>query len=192
MDIINLEKFLKEKGEKDYRLKQVKKAVFVDLINNWDEAATLSKELREEIKKEFPISSVEMLSLLESKNKDSTKAVFKFKDGNVIEAVLMKHLNTKDDDAKAGRNTVCVSSQAGCAMNCGFCATGKMGLKRNLTSEEIIDQILFFARFLRQCLPSRQPLAAHQQGVALMAINNIVFMGMGEPFLTYDNTIQAI
>ena len=105
MDIINLEKFLKNKGEKDYRLKQIKKAVFVDLINAWDEAATLSKKLREEIKKEFPISSVEMLSLLESKNKDSTKAVFKLKDGNVIEAVLMKHLNTKDDDAKAGRNT---------------------------------------------------------------------------------------
>ena len=177
MDIINLEKFLKEKGEKDYRLKQVKKAVFVDLINNWDEAATLSKELREEIKKEFPISSVEMLSLLESKNKDSTKAVFKLKDGNVIEAVLMKHLNTKDDDAKAGRNTVCVSSQAGCAMNCGFCATGKMGLKRNLTGEEIIDQVLFFARFLKK---------------ENQAINNIVFMGMGEPFLNYDNTIQAI
>ena len=150
MDIINLEKFLKEKGEKDYRLKQVKKAVFVDLINNWDEAATLSKELREEIKKEFPISSVEMLSLLESKNKDSTKAVFKLKDGNVIEAVLMKHLNTKDDAAKAERNPVCVSSQAGCAMNCGFCATGKIGLKRNLTSEEIVDQVLFFARLLKQ------------------------------------------
>ena len=145
MDIINLEKFLKNKGEKDYRLKQIKKAVFVDLINAWDEAATLSKKLREEIKKEFPISSVEMLSLLESKNKDSTKAIFKLKDGNIIETVLMRHLNTKEDDVKAGRNTVCVSSQAGCAMNCGFCATGKMGLKRNLTSEEIIDQILFFA-----------------------------------------------
>src|SRR3989344_7705795 len=162
-------------GEKDYRLKQVKKAVFIDLINNWEEATTLSKELREEIKKEFPISSVEMLSLLESKNKDSTKAVFKFKDGNVIEAVLMKHLNTKDDDAKAGRNTVCVSSQAGCAMNCGFCATGKMGLKRNLTSEEIVDQVLFFARHLKE----------ENQN-----INNVVFMGMGEPFLNYDNTIQ--
>src|SRR3989344_2633912 len=191
MDIINLEKFLKEKGEKDYRLKQVKKAVFVDLINNWDEAATLSKELREEIKKEFPISSVEMLSLLESKNKDSTKAVFKLKDGNVIEAVLMKHLNTKDDDAKAGRNTVCVSSQAGCAMNCGFCATGKIGLKRNLTSEEIVDQVLFFARLLKQW-----------QGLALTSdvkvshcpkiVNNVVFMGMGEPFLNYDNTIKSI
>ena len=194
MDIINLENFLKNKGEKNYRLKQIKKAVFVDLIDDWDEAATLSKELREEIKKEFPISSVEMLSLLESKNKDSTKAVFKLKDGNVIEVVLMKHLNTKDDDAKAGRNTVCVSSQAGCAMNCGFCATGKMGLKRNLTGEEIIDQVLFFARHLRQwqgeTLTSNVKVSpCHER---YEKVNNIVFMGMGEPFLNYDNTIQAI
>ena len=144
MDIINLEKFLKDMGESGYRLKQIKKAVFVDLIKDWEEATTLSKELREEIKKEFPVFNLETLNIIESKNKDSVKAVFKLKDGNVIETVLMKHLNTKEDDAKAGRNTVCVSSQAGCAMNCGFCATGKMGLKRNLTSEEIIDQILFF------------------------------------------------
>jgi len=177
MNIINLEKFLKEIGEKNYRLKQVKKAVFVDLINDWDEATTFSKELREEIKKEFPILSMKVLNLLESKNKDSVKAVLKLKDGNIIETVLMKHLNTKEDDAKAGRNTVCVSSQAGCAMNCGFCATGKMGLKKNLTSEEIVDQVLFFARHLNK---------------ENQTINNIVFMGMGEPFLNYDNTIQAI
>ena len=184
MDIIKLEKFLKEKGEKDYRLKQIKKAVFCDLINNWDEAMTLSKELREELSKKFPIASLELLSLpageaglFESKNKDSTKAIFKLKDENIIETVLMKHLNTKEDDAKSGRNTVCVSSQAGCGMNCGFCATGKIGLKRNLTGEEIVDQVLFFAQFLKK---------------EKQVVNNIVFMGMGEPFLNYDNTIQAI
>ena len=81
------------------------------------------------------------------------------------------------DDVKEGRNTVCVSSQAGRAMNCGFCATGKMGLKRNLTGEEIIDQVLFFARYLR---------------LSTLNVNNVVFMGMGEPFLNYDNTIEAI
>ena len=177
MDIIKLGKFLKEKGEKDYRLKQIKKAVFCDLINNWDEATALSKELREELKKEFPIASLELLNLIESKNKDSIKAIFKLEDGNIIETVLMKHLNTKEDDVKAGRNTVCISSQAGCAIGCGFCATGKMGLKRNLTSEEIVDQILLFARLLKK---------------ENQAVNNVVFMGMGEPFLNYDNTIEAI
>ena len=141
--------------------------------------------------------------LIESKNKDSAKAVFKLEDGNIIETVLMKHIRPtrtpslhsgdlvgQDDEEKAGRNTVCVSSQAGCAMNCGFCATGKMGLKRNLTSEEIVDQVLFFARLLK-----------HHQGLPLISkgvldgrnsINNVVFMGMGEPFLNYGNTIEAI
>src|SRR3990170_1347283 len=173
MDIINLEKFLKDMGESGYRLKQIKKAVFVDLIKDWEEATTLSKKLREEIKKEFNILSWEVLNIIESKNKDSVKAIFKLKDGNIIETVLMKHLNTKEDDTKNGRNTVCVSSQAGCAINCEFCATGKMGLKRNLTGEEIIDQVLFFARHLKK----------ENQN-----INNVVFMGMGEPFLNYDNT----
>jgi len=185
---------LKEKGEKDYRLKQVKKAVFVDLIKDWEEATTLSKELREEIKKEFPVSVSEPLNIIESKNKDSTKAVFKLKDGNIIETVLMRRLNTKEDDAKAGRNTVCVSSQAGCAMNCGFCATGKMGLKRNLTGEEIIDQVLFFARHLRkwqgETLTSNVKVSpCHER---YEKVNNVVFMGMGEPFLNYENTVQAI
>ena len=176
MDIINLGKFLKEKGEKPYRLKQIKKAVFVDLINNWDEATTVSKELREEFQKTFPVSSLEKLNLLESKNKDSAKAVFKLEDGNIIETVLMKHIRPArtpslqsddlagQDDVKEGRNTVCVSSQAGCAMGCGFCATGKMGLKRNLTGEEIVDQVLFFARYLR---------------LSTLNVNNVVFMGMG-------------
>lgn len=164
-------------GEKNYRLKQIKKAVFCDLINNWDEATTLAKELREVLKKEFLISSLESLNLIESKNKDSVKAIFKLKDGNIIETVLMRRLNTKEDEARAGRNTVCVSSQAGCAMKCGFCATGKMGLKRNLTGEEIIDQVLFFAQYLR---------------LSTSNVDNVVFMGMGEPFLNYDNTIEAI
>ena len=189
MDIIKLVKFLKEKGEKDYRLKQIKKAVFCDLINNWDEATTISKELREEIKKDFPVLNLETLKTVESKNKDSIKAVFKLKDGNIIETVLMRHIRPAmtpslqsgdlagQDDAKAGRNTVCVSSQVGCSMNCSFCATGKMGLKRNLTGEEIIDQVLFFARYLR---------------LSTASVNNVVFMGMGEPFLNYDNTIESI
>ena len=168
MNIVKLGKFLMDMGESNYRLKQIKKAVFVDLINNWDEATALSKGLREALSKKFPISILKLTNLLESKNKDSMKAVFELGDKNIIETVLMKHL---------GRNTVCVSSQAGCAMNCGFCATGKMGLKRNLTSEEIIDQVLFFARYLR---------------LSTSNVDNVVFMGMGEPFLNYDNTIQAI
>ena len=103
MDIINLEKFLKDKGEKYYRLKQIKKAVFVDLINDWNEATNLSKELREKIKKEFPVSVSEPLNIIESKNKDSTKAVFKLKDGNIIETVLMRRLNRNSWRSRLGK-----------------------------------------------------------------------------------------
>jgi len=75
------------------------------------------------------------------------------------------------------RNTICVSTQVGCPLNCSFCATGKMGFKRNLEMTEIIDQILFFGRYLK-------PFDKK--------ITNVVFMGMGEPFLNYDNVINAI
>ena len=84
MDIINLGKFLKEKGEKPYRLKQIKKAVFVDLINNWDEATTVSKELREEFQKTFPVSSLEKLNLLESKIKIPPKRFSSWKTGTLL------------------------------------------------------------------------------------------------------------
>lgn len=192
MDIIGIEEFLKEKGEKSYRLKQIKKAVFCDLVDHWEEATALSKDLRVELEKEFPIFGMEISSLLESKKKDSVKAAFKFKDGNLIETVLMRHMlalsrpartpSAKPQGGQAGRervgrNTVCVSSQAGCAMKCGFCATGKSGLKRNLTSEEIVDQVLFFARWLH---------------LSTSNVDNVVFMGMGEPLLNYENVIEAI
>ena len=79
--------------------------------------------------------------------------------------------------AKGGRKTVCISSQAGCVMNCAFCATGQGGFFRNLTTEEMLDQVLYFCRILKK------------QGERM---NNIVFMGMGEPFNNYDNVIAAI
>ncbi len=91
------------------------------------------------------------------------------KDGSKIESVLMKH--------EDGRRTVCVSSQVGCSVGCKFCATGQQGFKRNLTSGEIIEQVLFFARLLKKTKEK---------------VTNVVFMGMGEPFLNYDNVIGAI
>jgi 23S rRNA (adenine2503-C2)-methyltransferase len=76
-----------------------------------------------------------------------------------------------------GRNTICVSSQVGCPLGCLFCATGRMGFKRNLETDEIIEQILFFARYLKKENES---------------VSNVVFMGMGEPFLNYDNVMAAV
>ncbi len=150
------------KKEPKYRLQQAKKALFRDLIKNWREATVFPLQLRGELEEKFPINISGKTSV--SKDKNTQKALISLKDGLQIETVLMRH--------KGGRNTVCVSSQVGCPLNCAFCLTGKQGFKRNLDSWEIVQQVLFFARDVK--------------------ITNVVFMGMGEPFLNYDNVMEAI
>lgn len=151
--------------EPKYRLKQANKALFQDLIEDWQEAKVLPQALRDELR--------ERLSLkIEAKvfpAKDTAKALFTLEDGLKVESVLMKH--------KDARNTVCVSSQVGCALCCEFCATGQMGFKRSLEYSEIVDQVLFFARLLKK---------------EKEKVTNVVFMGMGEPFLNYDNVLRAV
>lgn len=165
---MNLEK-LKESlnNQPAYRLKQIKKAVFCELIESWDEAQVLPKDLREELNVSVPIKIDG--NLFESKDGQSAKALLKLDDGQHVETVLMRH--------EGGRNTVCVSSQIGCPLACAFCATGKLGFKRDLKYYEIIAQVLFFARYLK---------------TQNEKVTNIVFMGMGEPFLNYDNVMEAV
>ncbi|XOA43048.1 MAG: 23S rRNA (adenine(2503)-C(2))-methyltransferase RlmN [Candidatus Nealsonbacteria bacterium] len=165
MDLTQLENLLNK--EHPYRLKQVKKALFVDLIEDWREANILPLLLRENLNKICPIKI--NAQTLFSKDKKTAKTLIILKDGLKIESVLMKH--------KDGRNTVCISSQVGCALSCSFCATGQTGFKRNLEISEIVEQVLFFARHLKK------------KGEK---VTNIVFMGMGEPFLNYKNVISAI
>lgn len=165
MDLANLDKILKD--EPKYRLLQAKKAVFFDLIDDWSEATNFPIQLRQKFNDKCPLSII--AKIFPSDDKNTIKAVISLKDGLKIESVLMKH----EDD----RNTVCVSSQAGCPLGCKFCATGKLGFKRNLEVFEIVEQVLFFARYLKK---------------ENKRISNIVFMGMGEPFLNYDNLMGAI
>ncbi|XOB46414.1 MAG: 23S rRNA (adenine(2503)-C(2))-methyltransferase RlmN [Candidatus Nealsonbacteria bacterium] len=165
MDLTQLENLLNK--EHAYRLKQAKKALFVDLIEDWREANILPLLLRENLNKICPIKI--NAQTLFSKDKKTAKTLIILKDGLKIESVLMKH--------KDGRNTVCISSQVGCALGCSFCATGQTGFKRNLEISEIVEQVLFFARHLKK------------KGEK---VTNIVFMGMGEPFLNYENVISAI
>jgi len=150
-----------------FRLKQAQKAVFVDLITNWQECTVLSKELRDELNIGCPLEIKGQI--FGSADSESAKALLTFADGAQIETVLMRHND--------GRNTVCVSSQVGCPMACAFCATGQMGFKRNLTVSEILSQVLFFARHLKD---------------ENKKVSNVVFMGMGEPFLNYNNVMSAI
>ena len=165
MDLIQLKNFLSK--EQPYRLQQAQKALFVDLIEDWREVSVLPLLLRKNLNKICPIDT--KAQILFSQDEKTAKAIITLKDGLKIESVLMKHSD--------GRNTVCVSSQVGCALNCSFCATGKIGFKRNLEVFEIVEQVLFFARYLKK------------KGEK---VTNNVFMGMGEPFLNYENIISAI
>lgn len=158
MNLALIEKKLENQPK--YRIKQVHKLIFQDLIEDWDKASVLPLALREELKECCPLSIKH--KMFDEGN--TLKALIELEDGLKIESVLMKHTDN--------RSTVCVSSQVGCPLACSFCATGTMGLKRNLTAEEILMQVLLFAQVSK--------------------ITNIVFMGMGEPFLNYDNVMSAI
>ncbi|MCF7835952.1 MAG: 23S rRNA (adenine(2503)-C(2))-methyltransferase RlmN [Candidatus Marinimicrobia bacterium] len=152
------------KSEPKYRLTQAKEAVFKNLVKNWSEAVNLPAKIIDILNKECPLGIKGDVK----EDGDVKKAIITLEDGLQIESVLMQH--------SGNRNTVCVSSQVGCPMGCKFCATGSMGLKRNLTTQEIVNQVLFFARILKE------------NG---QRVSNIVFMGMGEPFLNYDNVLEA-
>ncbi|HAT03786.1 MAG TPA: 23S rRNA (adenine(2503)-C(2))-methyltransferase RlmN [Candidatus Magasanikbacteria bacterium] len=155
--------------EPTFRFRQAWKAIFQDLIEQWDENTTLPKQLRERLHSECPLEiSAEMFG---SQKSDSQKALITLEDNEKIETVLLNHRDK--------RHTLCVSTQVGCAMKCAFCATGKLGLKRNLTTSEIVDQVLLFARYMKKHTEDER-------------IGNIVFMGMGEPFANYTNVMSAI
>ena len=164
MDLNNLKKALL--GEPLFRLKQAKQAVFKDLIEDWNEALVLPLALRNKLSEECPLKV--KAEIFVSDDEKTVKAKIVLADGLAIETVLMRYPN---------RNTVCVSSMVGCPLKCEFCATGKMGFKRNLSAYEIIEQVLFFNRYLKK---------ENQR------VNSVVFMGMGEPFLNYDNVMEAI
>jgi len=166
---MTIAEYLENIGEKKYRITQIEKALYKEFVQNFDEITTFSKYLREKLKQEFPFSSLKIKLEKASKNKQTEKVIFETKDDYQVESVLMRHLTA--------RITLCVSCQVGCPNKCLFCATGKLGLTRDLTTQEIIDQYLHFARKLKK---------------ENKKINNIVFMGMGEPFLNYENVLHAV
>lgn len=164
MDWIKIKNILAEQPK--FRYQQVERALFKEAVSRWSEISTLPQALREKL--EAAASLALPAEFTGSLNSGSVKALLTLADGLKIETVLMK-IND--------RYTVCLSSQVGCPLGCAFCATGSQGFKRNLKAEEIIDQAILWARYLK---PSRA------------AIDNLVFMGMGEPFLNYDAVMAAI
>jgi adenine C2-methylase RlmN of 23S rRNA A2503 and tRNA A37 len=155
-----------------FRLRQMEEALFSESFDGFQSISSMPLAMREVAEKELPWMSVSPVRVLESASGDTYKAVVETVDQKRIETVLMKNAR--------GHFTVCVSSQVGCAMACTFCATGTMGLVRNLSSDEIIDQYRFWIAFLK----GRSELPQY--------ISNIVFMGMGEPLANYANVKEAL
>ncbi|MFA6429715.1 MAG: 23S rRNA (adenine(2503)-C(2))-methyltransferase RlmN [Patescibacteria group bacterium] len=169
MELTRLQTFLAERKEPAYRLAQVTRAYFVDLAGSWDGVTVFSKTLRDACALALPWDVLTTVKEQESENGRTVKFLFRCADEARIETVLLRH--------EDGRNTVCVSSQVGCAMACGFCATGAQGFQRNLTMEEVYEQAIQVARFLQK----EQARVTH-----------IVVMGMGEPFHNYDAVLGGL
>ena len=148
---------------------------------------TLSKDLREDLDKEFSVVTLKVDKILEDES--TTKIWFQTHDGLMIEAVIIYHRQDekyiKNNERKLNRITLCISSQVGCPMNCLFCVTGKLGFKRNLTRDEMVSQIFFANNYIKQKF-------GKQDDGSLYGVRNVVFMGMGEPLLNYENVKKSI
>ena len=161
MNLELLEQTLADRGEPAFRARQVWEWTARGAAG-YEEMTNLPKALRERLAKEVPFSTLSVED--EARSADGTvKALFRTADGHPVEAVLMRY--------RDGRRSVCVSSQSGCPLTCSFCATGAMRFGRNLRASEILDQVLHFRR--------------------IEPVNHLVFMGMGEPFLNYDEVLAA-
>lgn len=182
-EIDGLRAWLLEQGEPAYRAKQLTDAIYRSLTPDFAQMRSLPAPLRERLAEHATIASPQIRALVASKDGRTRKLLLALRDGRLIETVLMLYPASAEGRARA---TVCVSTQAGCAYGCTFCATGQMGFDRHLTAGEIVTQVLLFARELRE-----RPWTA-PDGSQIDRVTNLVFMGMGEPMHNYDNTLKAL
>ncbi len=166
-----LEQHLLDMGEKKFRAKQILDEIYGRRIEKFGDAHTLSAQLRERLEEYFDITSISIAKKRVSED-GSIKYLFTLKDNFSIEAVYMPWFDESGENIE--RVSLCISSMAGCPVGCAFCATGTLGLQRNLTSAEIIDQILLVEKDLN------------------CKIKNIVYMGMGEPLMNYNSVVKSI
>jgi 23S rRNA (adenine2503-C2)-methyltransferase len=163
--IPDVEKVLRSRDEPGYRLAQAYGALVGGLIRDWEEAPALPQRLRAALSEETPAAVLDLVRV--SRATDGTrKYLFKTHDAHLIETVMIPERD---------RRTVCISTQVGCPMACSFCATGLLGIKRNLKAREISEQVFVTAR-----------------DVAPERITNVVIMGMGEPMLNYKELMLAL
>ncbi len=168
LDLETLDQIIIDSGEPKYRTQQVWEGVYKKYYQDPTAISNLPISFRNSLNELFSFNSLIPTNEIKSKDGETIKTLFTLPDGNAIEAVMMGYSN---------RRTLCISTQVGCAMGCIFCATGQMGLTRHLSSGEIIEQVIYYARRL-------QSSGQH--------ITNVVVMGMGEPFHNYQATMEAI
>jgi 23S rRNA (adenine2503-C2)-methyltransferase len=166
MSLAETEAWVKQLGLPAYRAKQLRQWLFKGLAASFNEMTNMSKDLRAELEGKARIDHLSLEKTQVSKDK-TTKFLFKLEDGHFIETVLIP---------ERGHFTLCLSSQAGCAMGCRFCLTARQGVKRNLTAAEMVDQVIHVKRSMSG--PDR--------------LTNIVFMGMGEPLANYEAVVRAL
>src|SRR2546429_4877701 len=181
-----LQQWLVELGEPPFRAKQLYSWLYQRLATDFSAMTNLPQALRDQLAQEASIGPMIVRSELHSKDDRTRKILLELDDGKLIESVLMLYPPIGESSARA---TVCVSSQAGCAYGCTFCATGQMGFDRHLSAGEIVAQVLFFARELRAAPWSARGLPG---STPIDHITNIVLMGMGEPLHNYDNVLKAL
>jgi len=154
---------------KAFRYSQIENALYKNFVSDFDKMETLSKDIRKLLNENCFLTSLSVDTSKTSSNGQTTKLLFKTSTGEFIEAVIMRHLT--------GRVTLCISCQAWCPMACSFCATGKLGLLKNLEFHEIVEQIYYASKLLNS---------------EWEKLRNIVFMGMWEPMLNYDIVKKTI
>ena len=157
-------KLMEEVGGKSFRIKQINNWIYNNYARSWDEMKNIPSALISQLEKKIKLHSLDLIDITGVKDDPIRKFLFKTKKGNQIESVLMH-------DKK--RTTICVSSQSGCILDCNFCATASMGFLENLSSTEILDQVLYLASYSDS------------------KITNIVYMGMGEPLMNYRSVMES-
>jgi len=166
-----LQACLTEMGEKPYRVEQLMKWIHHRFVDDFETMTDISKALRSQLSENFVIKEPEVTESHLSED-GTRKWLVKTRTGSSVETVFIP---------EASRGTLCISSQAGCALDCKFCATGKQGFNSNLTAAEIVGQVRMATRTLAAVYPEREKV-----------VTNIVFMGMGEPLLNFDNVVPAV
>ena len=181
-DMAGRREFLKELGYQSFRASQLSKHYFERLVTDPAEMTDLPAKDREQMVAQAMPQLLTPVRTLEADGGDTLKVVHRLFDGALIESVIMRYDN---------RVTMCISSQAGCGMNCPFCATGQQGLTRNLSTAEIVEQVVAGARYLKQ-MKGLEEAEGGSEDTRPLRVSNIVFMGMGEALANYKATMGAV